>query len=270
MNLALFVAYAQVARAECDAASLQQAIDRAEHAFVEMDLGGFQGAAADARRNLACVQDALSPIQVAGFHRLCALEAYLNSDHAGSTLYFRAVTSTQPGYVLPLEIAPEGHPLRDDFERSKEYGPDTRFDLDPPATGWLTVDGQRATSAPGGHPFVLQWFDDAGAVALTSWVAVGAPLPNYPVKPPAPDPVPVPIVEPKRSGVAFTVTGLTAAAVGAGLYGTAFVFRGQYLDAVAAGDEQKIIGTHTTTNVLTIVGSSLVGGGALFTLAGVF
>jgi hypothetical protein len=77
------------ARAECDATTLQQAIDSAETAFVEMDQGGFEAAATRARTTLSCVEDALSPVQVAGFHRMCALEAYLKADHAAATLYFQ-------------------------------------------------------------------------------------------------------------------------------------------------------------------------------------
>ena len=107
-----------------------------------------------------------------------------------------------------------------------------------------------------------------GATAKKA-VTGGGALPSYPVKVEAP--APTVVEDPKKGGgKALTWVGLTTTAVGAGLYGAAFLTRGQYDDAVAAGDEAKIRSSHTTTNVLAGSGVALLGGGATLTLIGVF
>jgi hypothetical protein len=260
------------ARAGCDAATLQSAIDHAESAFVEMDASAFSTAAAEARDTLACEHDALTPVQCAGFHRMNALEAFLRADHANAVLYFQAVLGTQPGYELPVEIAPIGHPLRDDFDKSKQFAEAARFDLPAPASGWLTVDGARSTTAPSSRPFLFQWLDDSGHPQLTAWVDVGRPVPAYPrpAVAPVPNLEPPPPPPPHKVSAAWTAAGLGAAAVGAGLYGGAFVVRGDYYDAVDAGRRDDILALHQRTNAFTIAGAALLGVGGVFTIVGVF
>ncbi len=255
------------ALAECDVATLQATIERAEAAFVEMDENGFAVAAAGARNTLDCLTEPLTPVSAAGFHRMNALEAFLKGDHAKTIVQFQGVRGSQPGYELPADIAPEGHPLRVDFEKSAQFSDASRFPLDEPETGWLLIDGTRSSEAPGGRPFVFQWVQSPGAVGKSGWVDVGAALPTYPVKP---EPVVAPVEPEKKGGSALTWVGVTSTLIGAGLYGGAFVTRGAYDDAVAAGDEAKIRSSHTTTNLLAGGGAALLGGGATLTLIGVF
>jgi hypothetical protein len=261
---------ASVARADCDGRTLTDAVTRAESAFVDMDETTFRTASSDAQVTLDCLSEVLTPVQVAAYHRVRALGAFLGGDHARATLDFRAVLGTQPGYVLPQEIAPVGHPLRADFEGSKQFADAERFGLPAPAEGWLLVDGQRSAQAPAGRPFLLQWLDDDGVVSLSAWIDVGDPVPRYPqavAAAPAPAPVPAPV---ERRGGALTWVGVSTAVVGGGLYGAAFVTRGRYEAAVDAGDEQAIRGMHGLTNGLTGAGVALMGGGAVMTLVGAF
>ncbi|MCB9687014.1 MAG: hypothetical protein H6735_18385 [Alphaproteobacteria bacterium] len=259
---------ASLAHAGCDVATLQSSVEKAENTFVQMDEDGFAKAVVLTRNTLDCLTEPLTPVSAAGFHRVNALEAFLRGDHAKTIVHFQAVRGSQPGYELPDEIAPEGHPLRVDFDKSSQFSDAGRFPLDPPETGWLLIDGSRATEAPGGRPFIFQWVQGAGQIGKSGWVDVGAALPSYPVKVEAPPPV---VEEPKKGGgKALTWVGLTTTAVGAGLYGVAFVTRGQYDDAVQAGDEARIRSSHTTTNVLAGSGVALLGGGATLTLIGVF
>ena len=283
MSTMLSFLLAARASASCDAASLQHAIEDAETAFADLEAERFDAAVGEARSTLTCVADALSPVQAAGYHRMRALQAFLQGDSAATVLYFQAVLGTQPGYELPVGIAPEGHPLRNDFQRAMEFSDTAVFDLPPPAEGWLNVDGKRADVAPAGRPFLLQWFNEAGEVELTGWVPVGSPLPGYTQRtessvvsaPPPAEPLPAPSAvtgEPSaqrdHSGRAFTVAGLAAGAIGLGLYGTAFATHASYGTAVEEGDEARIRSTHTTTNVLTIAGIAGMGSGAGLVLWG--
>jgi hypothetical protein len=224
-----------------------------------MDASGFDDALRRARTSLACATTALTPVQCAGFHRVMALDAFLRSDEATAILDFAAMRATQPGYVLPDDVAPEGHPLRDTFQKSTEFSSTATFPLPPIAEGWLNVDGQRSANAPSGRPFVVQWFDDSGAPKVTGHVPVGGKIPAWPA----------PVAAEKKGVSPLIWAGAATAVAGAGLYGAAFATHGSYADAVAGGDQAKIQSLHGTTNALTLAGIGLLAGGGAFVVAGV-
>ncbi|MEQ1508726.1 MAG: hypothetical protein ABMB14_41245 [Myxococcota bacterium] len=255
---------------ECDARGLMEIVGDAELAFVHMDAQTFESAAARLDRALDCQTDALTAIQIASYHKVRALAAFFDADEAATILSFQAALNTMPGYALPLEIAPDGNPLRQQFEKAKLYAPGETFDLSPPADGWLTIDGVRTTAAPASRPFVFQRFGSAGEVQDTDYVAVGSPVPSYPkvavavTRDVEPDP------PKKKVNGALVGSGIALGAVSAGLYGVAFATRGAYDDAVLAGDEPKIRSNYGTTNGLVLgSGASLALGTSLF-LVGVF
>lgn len=254
------IALLLTARAQgCDSRSLADAVGAAEAAFTDMDERAFRQASDRADAAVPCQSEALSPVGVAGLHRVHALRAFLAQDHARATLEFRAVRGSQPGYGLPEAIAPAGHPLRADFDASAEYAEGAPFPLPPPADGWLQVDGRRAVEAPSGRPYVLQWFADDGAVAGSSWVDVGAPVPEYPRA-----------AAPVRRHGALLGAGVGVAALGAVSYGAAFGTRAAYLRAVDAGDADAIRARHDTTNALAGLGVGLLAGGATLVAVAVF
>ena len=265
---------ATLATAACDLPTLHTDIANAEKAFADMEAVGFSGSENNATRTLECLSQPLTPIEVASYHRLEALRSFFDDDHPSTILNFQAMLATQPGYALPDTIAPEGHPLRDDFVAAQQFAVNDTFALKPPAQGWINIDGKRAEAAPSGRPFVFQLFADDGTVVRTAYVPVGSPLPTYAVKPTTS------LVDPDPNGGktggggggkgALIGTGVGVAAVGLGLYGGAFVTRGNYDDAVTAGDEAKINSSYKTTNLLTITSLGLVGAGGVLVIAGAF
>ena len=62
--------------------------------------------------------------------------------------------------------------------------------------------------------------------------------------------------------------GVSAAVVGAGLYGAAFATHSSYTTAVEAGDAPRIQALHGVTNGLTISGIGLLSGGASLFIVG--
>jgi len=256
----MFVAWlAHAAHAgACDAAALQDAIEDAESSFSSMDASGFDDALRRARTSLGCAEAALTPVQCAGFHRVMALDAFLRSDEPTAILDFAAMRATQPGYALPDDVAPEGHPLRDTFQKATEFASSGTFALPPIAEGWTNVDGQRSSAAPSGRPFVVQWFDDGGAPRVTGHVPVGGKIPTWPAP-----------VEKKSAVSPFVWAGAATAAAGLGAYGAAFGTRGSYDDAVASGESARISSLHGTTNALTLTGIGLLAGGAALVVVGV-
>lgn len=250
---------------DCDGAALQEAIRDAEGAFASMDSSGFDAAVKAARVAVACAEQPLTPVQCAGFHRIMALEAFLDRKEDDAVLDFVAVRATQPGYQLPESIAPQDHPLRQLFDQSAEFASGGTFTLPPPAGGgWLDVDGSRAEAAPSNRPFVLQYLDGSGVPKVSGYVPVGGKVPEYPVGN-------APKAKSEGGGGLSPVgwAGIGAAAVGAGLYGAAFATHGSYDRAVESGDADQIRSLHGTTNALTVGGVGLLGGGATLLVVGV-
>ncbi|MBT3218994.1 MAG: hypothetical protein HN348_07880 [Proteobacteria bacterium] len=247
------------AYAGCDVDSFQDAVDSGEEAFGEMEPQRFEEAVVRADETMACMNQLLTPVHCAAYHRLQALATFFAHDDNGTVLHFQAVRATQPGYQLPRTIAPEGHPLRDSFDNAAQFLTDDSFPLPPPETGWLHVDGQRSNDAPSGRPFIFQRFNDGGSVLQTRYLPVGTPMPSYPV-------AEVPVSGPDRKGIkkALFWSGIGLGVAAVGIYGGAFASRGSYNRAVVDGDEPAIIATHKTTNAL--VGTAVGSGGVSIAL----
>lgn len=265
---------AHAASGACDARMLTALVADAELAFVHMDAQLFSAASAALDQALDCQTEPLSAIQVASYHRVKALAAFFDENEPATVLSFQASLATMPGYILPLEIAPQGHPLRQQFDQAKLFSPGDNFDLVPPSEGWITIDGNRTLEAPAARPFVFQRFGAAGNVLDTGYVAVGSPVPAYPTaatKVARDDIGPLPGTPLKKErSPALIGTGIALGVVSASLYGGAFAVRQKYDAAVELGDEDKIRSTYQTTNALSLgSGGALALGTSLF-LVGVF
>jgi hypothetical protein len=264
----------RAATVPCDGKMLTTLVGDAELAFVHMDAQLFSAASAALDQSLTCQTEPLSAIQIAAYHRVRALAAFFEENEPATVLSFQACLATMPGYALPIEIAPEGHPLRKQFEQAKLFSAGDVFDLPAPADGWITIDGNRTLAAPSARPFVFQRFGSTGQVLSTAYVAVGTPVPTYPM---AVDDTTLqnlddvaPIVTRNAPNGFLIGTGIVLGAASAGLYGGAFVFRQQYDEAVAAGDEPKIRSTYQTTNAMVIGSGGALALGTSFLLVGVF
>lgn len=235
---------ARSAQAACPApvaaADLARQLSSADAAFADLDDAGFRGAVAGARQGLPCVGEPLSAGQVAAWHRAEALLAFLDRDHAATVQHFQAMLGASPGWQLSEELAPDGHPLRTDFDIALGLGPPPRAALAPPSDGSLRVDGVAASTAPQGLPYVLQHLDATGAVRLTQAVEVGATPPDYgavasaegsrPTRP-APD------RRKARLGPPLVATAVVAGAASAGLYGLSAARVGEFWDPATADGE---------------------------------
>lgn len=273
--LALALALPPSARADCDAKAISSLVSTAETAFRHMDATLFEQASAELDRTLACQTEPLSAIQVAAYHRVRALAAFFAEDEPSTVLAFQAALATMPGYVLPQEIAPDGHPLRKLFDDAKLFSAGEAFELPEPVDGWVTVDGTRTRTAPAARPFVFQWLSSAGQVRETQYVSVGTPVPTYAV-------APVPSVDldsdttvtrPKREhkvSAALVGAGLAVGALAGGAYGGAFALRGQYDDAVLEGDEGRIRSLYAATNGTLGGSAGLAVLGTTLLIVGVF
>lgn len=251
MHLAVIFTMATAGAADCDAESLQVAIAGAESSFLKLDAEGFE-------RNRAVVQDALgcqtapvAPGDCALIHQLEGLAAFLADDVGGTLDAFRSAFASYPAYRLSTELAPEGHPLREQFLQARSAAPSASVELPRPRHGEIYVDGLRSRIVPSDRPFLVQHVLPTGAVQTTYATHVDA-VPTYEAR----------NREKPRKRVMLGI-GIGSGVAAAALYRAAFASRAQYDAAVEVGDTERIEQTFRTTNGL-VVGSAV----ALVTGAG--
>jgi len=173
--------------AECpvgatESSTISQYVTEGDTAFINMDEDGFKQAHEAAVWALPCVGEGLSSGQVAGFHKMEALGAFLGRQHGATVASFRALSATAPGYALSDDLAPESHPMRIHFAVASDMPKSPVKSLPRPNEGWIYVDGAPATEVPTDRPYVFQRFDEEGAVVQTQLVQPGLDAPRYPNK----------------------------------------------------------------------------------------
>ncbi len=270
----IWLVFVASALASCDLATLRASIALAEDAFVELDTEGFARAATDAGYTLSCLEEPLTPLDAAGYHRMKALKAFVDGSPEDATLAFQAVYASQPGYTLPTEMAPIGHPLRAAFDAALELAEPGAFLLPRPAAGWVSVDGRRTRTAPDGRPWLFQLFGDDSQVESVAWIPAGDSWPQYdmtvrtptvtPQGPPAAVTSPPPEQPRDPIAAALRGSGIGLGVASLAAYGGAFAARNQYEGAIFKGDNDKIRNLHALTNGLTV--GAIAGAGVSITL----
>lgn len=160
-----------------------QEISAGDAAFADMEDTRFQEARSTTLREIPCVEGSFTSTQAAALHRLQALGAFLDREHADAVGSFRALLAIAPGYQLPESLAPEGHPLRLYFDIAAGMQEIEGDALPVPRTGWVQIDGRAAETVPIDRPYLFQYFDESGTVAKTALVRPGLTPPDYPARP---------------------------------------------------------------------------------------
>ncbi len=176
------VAHAQGQNACAQAVSasvLARHISRADASFAHMNEKAFHAARWEAETALGCLGEPIQTGQAAAFYRMQALGAFLDDDHARTVAWFRSVMAVAPHYQLPDSIAPDGHPLRIDFEVAVGTTPLAGEPVKRPASGVVRVDGRVATQLPKDRPYVFQWIDGDGKIRMSRIVQIGLASPQY-------------------------------------------------------------------------------------------
>jgi len=161
-------------------AELARHISRADVAFAKMDQESFRAARWEIDRALPCMGAPIQIGQVAALYRMQALGSFMDQEHAQAVGWFKGVFEVAPHYVLPETLAPQGHPLRIDFEVAQGT-PDVAGDpIRRPAVGVIRIDGKVGTELPRDRPYLFQHVDDSGGVRITAMVRPGIEPPRYP------------------------------------------------------------------------------------------
>ncbi len=167
-----------VARAECTTEAIHVAVANGQQAFANRNVEELMTAKLSASTMLDCLQVPVSPADAAGFHRLMALAAFAtNRDLA--KLEFYAARRLEPGYDIPQEVAPEGHPLVLFYNESASVNPGELQVIYTPANTYVVVDGVRGGQRATGIPSILQLMDESGGVIDNAYLLPREGLPSW-------------------------------------------------------------------------------------------
>lgn len=231
----LLLATAPASAGECAQAStlldFQHAASQGEQAFGSMDIDGLVAARDEAAGHLECVGDTVTPDVAAAFHRLMAIVAFTEQDRERVLAEFHAARRLNPGYQIPEDVAPPGHPLIQLYDESMSAGVGELLPVNPPVNGWVTVDGIRGAPVPSGISTIVQAFESDQTLVATVWHRPGEELPSW-----GPDPA---LVDTAGLGKVLSLGGAGASLIASG----AMVFGGWrgncrfwYTDAGFVGD----------------------------------
>ncbi len=183
MLATLLLAVLSVSAATCDepvsASEIRRVLDVAGTAWMVMDRTSFEAATAERREAVPCLADMVDPELAIQLHLHEALAWSIQRRSDLSQGAFRAILALQPGWELPLEMAPERHRLRADFEQVRAGGElGERRPFAPPGDGALMVDGLPSRDVPTDRPFVVQMLDRRGDVVRTHYFTPGSEAPQ--------------------------------------------------------------------------------------------
>lgn len=259
----------QTAFASCEKTSdneaLTRGVDLAIEAFTAMEDDRFSSARKAVLAAVPCVSEPINPEVAAAVHRIRGLNAFLDDDSLTAQLYFAAARSIDPSYRFPESVAPEGHPLAQDY-LALDTTADRTEALPELTSGSFFINGKRTRERSSSYPALFQLVDGQDRVVKTDFLAAKADLPIdaslIVSKAPAPAPVPSPNPTPptkKKGGPNIPLligAGVLGAAAGGLVVGNRLSY-GSYnshydgLDASASPqDIAKYDRLRGTTNVL--------------------
>lgn len=142
-----------------------------------LDKDGYLAARDTLLARLGCVTEPLGAQDVGAIHRVVAMAAFLEREEGRVAPALAGLLVAIPGYQMPLEEFPLGHPVRDQLALAsilaRESGERPLVAL---PSGWLEVDGHSATSLPTERAAVVQQRDGEGRVVETRYLWPGDDL----------------------------------------------------------------------------------------------
>ena len=160
-------------------AGLSRFISEADMAFSTMDEQAFRTARWSAQRAVPCLGEPIQPGQAAAYYRMEALGNFIDQQHAQTVAFFKSMLSVAPHYMLPEAMAPEGHPLRVNFEVAQGSIASEGKPVSRPGDGVIRVDGRVAIVFPQDRPYLFQHVSDSGQVLTSTVVGIGVDPPRY-------------------------------------------------------------------------------------------
>jgi hypothetical protein len=160
-------------------ASLSRHISEADMAFSTMDEQAFRTARWTAQRAIPCLGEPIQAGQAAAYYRMEALGSFVDQHHAQTVGFFKSMLRVAPHYLLPEAMAPDGHPLRVNFEVAQGTMPVEGDPVQRAGDGVIRIDGRVGTEFPKDRPYLFQHVSDSGIVLASTVVGIGVAPPRY-------------------------------------------------------------------------------------------
>jgi hypothetical protein len=156
---------------------LDQRVDLALDAYAIMDTDAFFAAHRQAREAVGCLDVLLEPEDVAAYHGVSGLAAFLTENDEATLHAFSAALAADPSWSLPERVAPAGTVLVELQQEAAGLGPGARSPL-PNTEGFILMfDGEPSLERPAERPCVLQVVSDDWDVLWSGALGPGDDLP---------------------------------------------------------------------------------------------
>lgn len=225
------------------AADFATAAQAGEAAFAAIDMEALAASKDKAAAALACLGEPVAVKQAASFHRLLAMDGFAHHDFTAALAEFHAARRLEPGYAIPADVAPAGHPLVSLYEAALQAGEGDLEPVQASSGGWILVDGVRGAARPNKISVILQRFDAVGKIEASTFLRAGEPLPTWAVPPKAVSRTGL------RAGLLAGTGG--AAAASAVLYGLALGAHDEFWDLENPAADADLPAIAERANTLT-------------------
>ncbi len=200
---------------------LQDAYARGEQSFANLDIEGLNQASDDAAQALPCLVEPITLNDAAAYHRLMGMSAFANQERDRVKAEFHAARLLQPGYAVPEEVAPQGHPMIAAYEEAVLLDEGAHEEPVPPLGGYVTVGGVRGATRRANSPAIIQVFEGDGTITQTLHLGPGEVMEMF---------GPPPLSETRNLRVPMLVATAATGAVALGTYGAAAKFKSDFQD----------------------------------------
>ena len=160
-------------------AQLEDATERGQAAFADLDLDGLNAASAEAEAVLPCLSEPIDTDAAAAYHRLMGMNAFASGERERVSYEFYAARKLVPGYQVPEEVAPEGHPMVTAYNEAFLVDTGSLEQPVPPLGGRVTVGGVPGGSRGVNEPVIVQVFEVDGTISETRYLAPGEAMPFW-------------------------------------------------------------------------------------------
>lgn len=224
-----------------------------EAAFADLDSDALAKAQVAGARALTCLAAPVGTRDAAAFHRMIGLAAFTRHNLADARSEFHAARRLEPGYQIPENVAPPGHPLVALYDESATADEGELQAVQASGGGWIVVDGVRGSPRPVGVSVILQRFDALGKLEASVYLPAKASLPAWAVPPKA-------VTRKGLHGGLIAATAGTAVAGGV-TYGLALAAHGQFENLNNPVPDSELPGLQSRANTLTYasIGIGVVG-----------
>jgi hypothetical protein len=189
LSLMTPVSYAQSCPSEAlSAQDFSQILEQAEVAYADFDGASFQEAMDRAAFALPCLDSAISPEEAARYHQLQGIRQFSAAEEERSAEAFAAARSAVPQLPLSEALVPPGPAMQELYASSPlENGGSEMVPV--PTAGSVLMDGFQAQSRPTTWPTVFQLQDAQGQITNTTYLLPGDAVPIYEGVLPEPPPL---------------------------------------------------------------------------------